>query len=177
MRRLLTALSLFTGCAFAQDWSATPRKHWTDKAEFDIANAAATETDPATRLLYLNTWTRNYRYTEFIDERGDMALSTYQQLHEARLAFDGAQKILSNRPNNFRALTAMVSEVTAIRPAPTLTDLDKAEKAANYLLNSADTVFAAANKPWDMTDAEWARAKDQITPFVQQALTAIRGLR
>ncbi len=53
MRRLLAALALLLGCALAQDKATAPQKSWADKAEFDIANAALTETDPAKKLADL----------------------------------------------------------------------------------------------------------------------------
>jgi hypothetical protein len=103
MRRLLTALTLLTGCALAQDRGA------------DSANA--------------------------------------------RLAFDTAQEILKTRPYNFRALYATLSEVTSIQPAPTQADLDAAREAAIRLIRNADVVFAAANKPAEMTNEQWVQAR------------------
>jgi hypothetical protein len=151
--------------------------NWTDKGEFDLANAAVGAADPAARLADLDRWTANYPRTGFIDVRLNMYLFAYTQLNRARQAFDIAQKILQDHPNDFRALIATVTQAAAIKPSPTPTDLDAAEKAANLLLNNQDAVFADANKPAGMSDADWARAKDQTKPFVDQALIVIRGLR
>jgi len=88
MRRLLTALLLLASCALAQDRAAAPQKKWKDQAEYELANAAATETDPARKLAYLDTWTANYPATEFIDERQSMYTIVNQQLKRPSQALD-----------------------------------------------------------------------------------------
>jgi TonB family protein len=88
MRRLLPALLLLASCALAQDRAAAPQKKWKDQAEYEIANAAARETDPARKLVYLNTWTANYPATEFIDIRQSMYATVNQQLKRPSQALD-----------------------------------------------------------------------------------------
>lgn len=151
------------------------QKLWKDNTEYNLANSAAKDTDPATKLADLDQWSAAFPQSDFSDDRLEMYFSTYQQLNQPRQAFDVAQMILQNHPNNYRALTATLSEVAAIRPSSS--DLDAAEKAANYLLANIDTVFAASNRPSAIPAADWARVKDAITPFVEQALQTIRGLR
>jgi TonB family protein len=174
MRRLLAALALLTSCALAQDRAAAPQKNWKDKAEYELANAALWETDPAARLANLDRWAAEFSSTEYIDERWDMYLSTYQQLNDAGRAFDVAQKILQTRPNNLPALAATVSQVTAIKPAPTTGDLDAAERAANLLINTAP---APSDKPPNMTAAQWAETRDRVQGYATQVLPAIDRLR
>jgi hypothetical protein len=150
-------------------------KRWKDTAEYNLAVSAARDADPTTKLADLDQWSAAFPQSEFSDDRLEMYFSTYQQLNQPRQAFDVAQMILQNHPNNYRALTATVSAVAAI--LPTSADLDTAESAATYLLANIDAVFEASNRPFGMSGAEWARAKDAIEPFVQQALQTIRGLR
>lgn len=179
MRRLLPALALLTGCAHShRPLPAPPAVHvksWTDQAEYDLANAAAGETDPATRLAELDKWTAEFPKTDYINERQDMYLNSYLQSNQARPAFDKAQEILKVRPNQFQALGATLSQMTLIKP--TAADLDAGEKIANLILYSPDTVLAAANKPPEMTEAQWAQARNQIMPYAEQALLAIYQLR
>ena len=151
------------------------RKLWKNSAEYSLANSAASDTDPAAKLADLDKWTASYPSTDFNEQRLDLYLSAYQQLNQARQAFDIAQTILLNDPNNLNALTATLSEVAAIRP--TSADLDAAEKAANYLLTNIDTVFAASHRLSGASGEERARTRDAVEPFVQQALQTIRGLR
>ena len=88
MRRLLPALLLLASCAPAQDRAAAPRKNWKDQAEYELANAASTETDPARKLAYLDTWTANYPATDYIDERQSMYAIVYRQLTRPSQALD-----------------------------------------------------------------------------------------
>jgi hypothetical protein len=148
---------------------------WKDNMEYEEANAAVKETDPAKRLADLEKWKKDYPATDpaILIIRQDMFLVAYTQLMQARQAFDLAQDILKDRPNNFRALIATVSQVMAIKPAPTAMDMDIAEKVANRMLDNPDSVFAAANKPEDMSDADWASAKTATKPFAEQVLVEI----
>jgi TonB family protein len=97
----------------------------------------------------------------------------------AREAFDTAQEILKTRPMNLDALVATITQVTDITPTPA--DLDAAEKAADLLLYSQDTIFAAATKPRSMSDEDWLKAKVQVQVQVKSlaewALIAIDALR
>jgi len=155
MRRLLPALALLASGVFAQDRAAGLQKDWTNQAEFDLASAAAKESDPAARLADLDKWAAEFPVTQFFDGRLDMYLLTYQQLNEARQAFDLAQKILETRPTNFNALIQTLAEVRAIKPAPTPADLDAAERVANLLLSDPDAVSStAANKTAGKLSAE-----------------------
>ena len=107
-----------------------------------------------------------------------MFLNTYQQLKDNRKAFDTAQEILKDRPNDFLALYATLQLGTAIKPAPTAADLDATERVANLMLDNPDKVFDPANKPPTMTDAQWKAAKEQqIKPYAEQVLMAVYALR
>jgi hypothetical protein len=184
MRWLLPALVLLTGCAHShRPLPARPVavhvKSWTDGAEYELANAASAEADPAKRISLLDQWKVNYPETDFAGERQDMFLTAYVQLRQARQGFDVAQDILAARPSNFPALYATLVLAPQIQPAPTAPDLDTAEKAANIVIAAQEGVFAPANKPPEVTDAEWnlARGWSQAKPFAEQALIQIYTLR
>jgi len=183
MRWLLPALVLLTGCAHSHRPLPAPAavhvKSWADRAEYELANAAVMETDPATKLADLDKWTASYPVTEYIDERQSMYLGAYQQLNQARPAFAKAQEILRVQPDNLQALAITVSQVTLIKPAPTAADLDAGEKAANILLASQEGVFPPTRKPLELTDEQWMRTRSwsQIKPFAEQVLLAIYMLR
>jgi hypothetical protein len=166
----LAALTLVTSFpAVAQ------QKNWKDNSEYNLANSAYRDADPATKLADLDEWTALYPATEFSDEREQMYLSVYQKLNLARRAFGVAQELLQNHPNNYRALVATLSSIASIHPSAA--DLEAAEKSANYLIANLDTVFAPSNRPLDMSSEELAQAKDGVAALVQQALETIRSLR
>jgi len=143
---------------------------WKDRAEYDLYDAAQKDQNPQTRLATLEKWKQQYPASDFADGRRDMILTTYQQLAAApgatpdkqRQVIDLAQEILKEKPNNFRALSALLSSVQALKP-PTPADLDLADKMANYLYDNLDQVYAA--KPEGVTDAQWKQAKDASKPY------------
>jgi TonB family protein len=166
MRRLLAALALLTGCVSAQDRSAAPQRNWADNAEYQIANAAALDTDWPTKLADLDKWTANYPVTEFSDERLKMYLAAFQELN---------QTALGNA--DLREALAAISRAMVNKPSPlAATDLDAGEKAANLLLSIPEKIFAA-NKPSGMTEAQWAQLKGQTRPFAEQVLIAFDQIR
>src|SRR5580692_5919340 len=85
MRRLPSALTLFTCCALAQDRSAAPQTNWADNAEFKLANAAASDTNWPAKLADLDKWTANYPASEHINERLSMYLGAFQELNQTAL--------------------------------------------------------------------------------------------
>ena len=75
-----------------------------------------------------------------------------------RQAFDKAVEILKTRPNDFYSLQAIVALTQGLMPVQTA-DLDNASRITMYILDNADTAFAAANKPATITDAQWPGIK------------------
>jgi TonB family protein len=91
----------------------------------------------------------------------------HTQANYARLAFDTARGILQSRPYDFQALYTTISQVTEITPTPA--DLDAAQTAALRLIS--------AGKPLEMSDAEWAKTREQTSALVDKVLIAIDRLR
>jgi hypothetical protein len=156
----------------AGDKPAAPAKNWKDNAEYELANAALKETDPAKKLADLDKWKAGYASTEYVDERQGMYLATYQALKQARQAFDQALEILKVHPNDVQSLIATITQVTLIKPAPTPSDLDVADKNASLFLDNPDSV-----KPPEVSDADWAKNKAQVKPYAESVLITIYGLR
>jgi len=164
----------------AQDTKApdkAPGPQFKDNAEYELADAANKQPDPAKRLVILQHWKEKYPTTEWDDTRQDMFLAAYVAIPQPRQAFDQALDILKTRPNNFPAFYATVQMGTAIKPAPTPQDLDIAEKNANMMLDNPDKVFDPANKPAGVSDDAWAKNKTAVKPFAEQVLMNIYALR
>ena len=160
----------------SKDKKDQPQGFKTQK-EYDEANAAAKEPDPAKRLPLIDTWKKDFPATEFLDARQDLYLQTYAALKDARHTFDEALEILKTRPNNLPAIGDVLQMVMGIKPAPTPADLDAAEKVANTQVFDTDTFYAASNKPKELMDADWQKAKQSIPPYAEQILIAIYGAR
>jgi tetratricopeptide (TPR) repeat protein len=156
----------------AGDKPAAPAKNWKDNAEYELAVAAQKETDPVKKIAALDKWKAGYPSTEFVDDRQGMYLLAYEAAKQPRQAFDEALEMLKSHPTNIDALYATVSQVLQIKPAPTQSDMDTAEKNANLFIDNPDSV-----KPAAVSDADWVKTKAQVKPVAEQVLIAIYGLR
>jgi hypothetical protein len=165
---VLTAFTLTLVLA-AQDKAQDKKQEWKDRAEYDLYETAQKDANATTRLATLEKWKQQYPDSAFAEGRRDMILTTYQNLNQARQVIDLSKEILQDKPNNFHAISAILSAVQTLKP-PTGADLDLAEKTANYLYDHLDDVYAAANKPEGATDAQWAQAKAGSRPFAIQTI-------
>lgn len=175
VKRLATVASAAFVIAFglaAQD----KKPEWKDRAEYDLFDAAQKDANATTRLATLEKWKAGYAQSDYANVRQDMYLITYQQLNQGRQAFDMSVEILKTRPNDVRALSAIVGYIYTFNP-PQPADLDTAEKAAQHLLTDADAVYAAANKPANLDDAAWAKAKADMAPYAQRTIGYIQVMR
>jgi hypothetical protein len=164
---VLTALTAFTLTFVLTAQEKKPE--WKDRAEYDLYESAVKDANATSRLATLEKWKQQYASSDFVDGRKDMILQTYQQLNQQRQVIDTAQDILKDRPNNFRALNAILVAVQALKP-PTSADLDLAEKTANYLQDHLEEVYAASNKPEGVKDGDWATAKTSSKPYAVATL-------
>ena len=162
---LTFASSMFVSSIAAQD----KKPEWKDRAEYDLFEAASKDANATTRLATLEKWKAGYAASDYVNLRQDMYLISYQQLNQARQAFDMSQEILKTRPNEVRSLSAIVGYVQTFMP-PQPADLDVAEKAARHLLADLDTIYAPANKLPNLDDAAWAKAKADMGPYAQKTL-------
>jgi len=132
--------------------AAAPEKHAKDQAEADLINSVAKETSNwANRLTLLQKWAKDYPQTDYAPERRVEFLNTYQQLQKPREAFEAAQEVLKDDPNNIPALSAIVSY--AYQPNVSPSDLQTCERIARH-----------------MDAAAWAAVKPQVKAFAQRTL-------
>ena len=152
------------------------KKEWKDRAEYDLYESITKTQDPNQWLSVLDKWKAAYPQSDYADVRRQMYLATYRALNKPRQAFDAAQEVLKDHPNNLVGLSAMVGYVYPLVPyqaalTPEMTaDLDAAETAATQILNNLDTIYTKENRPPEMTDAQAAQAKPQLKAFAQKTL-------
>jgi len=153
----------------AQDAKA-PKKAWKGanggQEEYGLAQAIDKATDAKGKIAALDKWTAAFPQSDFDDLRQDAYLGAYQAANMNRQAFDKALEILKTNPNHFFALRTIVSVVQALMP-PTPADLDNASRIAMYILDNADTAFAAANRPQTITEAQWPAVKPAMKAAAQ----------
>jgi len=152
------------------------KKEWKDRAEYDLYESITKTQDPNQWLDLLNKWKTAYPQSDYADIRREMYLASYRALNKPREAFDAAEEVLKDNPNNLIALSAVVGYVYAIVPyqaalTPQMTaDLDAAEKAATGILGNLEAIYAKENRPPEMTDSQAGQAKPQLKAFAQKTL-------
>lgn len=177
MRKILLALAAVMALGMAQDKPADAKpaqKVAKDQQEADLINSLPKEADPAKRLEILEKWTKGYPETQFSDEREQIYLATYQQLHKPQEAFNKAKDILTKHPNDFSALYTIVAYVPYLNNGnPSAGDMDTAEQAANHFIKDPDTIFADSNKPGDIPAANWPGLRATTLALAQKTIGLI----
>ena len=176
---VLMAVGLASGLA-AQE----KKKEWKDRAEYDLYQSITKTQDPNQWLATLDKWKQQYPNSDFADVRRIMYLGTYRQLKRPGEAFDAAQQVLKDNPNNLVALSAIVGFIYQVVPlnGPPLSseqnaDLDVAQKAATEILGNLDTIYSKENRPPEMTEDQAGKAKPELRTFAQKTLGYIAIVR
>jgi hypothetical protein len=170
---MITAMGigLSMGWMLPAQQPADPAKgpQWKDRAEYDLADAYTKATDAKGRLAALDKWAQANPDSEMFATRDEFYLGTYNELKDTRKAFDKAKAIRVKSPNSYFAITTILGYVVGLpKPVPAA-DLAAAEDTAKYVLDNPDKIFAAANKPATLADAQW-------TPLMQQNRPVITSL-
>jgi tetratricopeptide (TPR) repeat protein len=159
-------------------------KQWKDRAEYDLFESIIKNKDANQWLPALDKWKQQYPQSDYADIRRQLYLAAYRQLNKPREAFDAAQDVLKDNPDNLVALSAILQYIYPLVPPNTQqltpqqnTDLDVAQKASNTVLNNLDTVYAKDNRPPEMTEAEASKAKPELKAFAQKTLGYIAMVR
>jgi tetratricopeptide (TPR) repeat protein len=130
--------------AVAQDPPAAAPKAAKDQIEYGLMTDFNKEADPGKKLPILDQWTEKYPDTAFKQERNYYYIDTY-----SKVAAKGVQ------------------------PNATPDAVDAAQKAAQTLIDKADTLFAAGNKLPNVTDAQWAQAKAAVVAQAHGTLATL----
>jgi hypothetical protein len=147
----------------------TTKKEWKGQEEYNLFQNYQKAADAKAKVDALDKWKAAFPASDFAPEREEQYLILYQQLKMNREAFDKAAEILKTRPNHFYSLSAIERLVYTLQPA-TPADLDTAERVSKYILDNLDTVFAPANKPADVKDADWTTYKPAMKNAAQATL-------
>ncbi len=159
--------------------SSTPaqekKKEWKERGEYDIYESITKTQDPNAWLSALDRWKQQYAQSDYADVRRQLYLETYRALNKPREAFNAAQDVLKDNPNNLVALSAMVGYIYALVPFGPVnpqqqSDLDAADKAAQQILSNLDTIYSKDNRPPAMTDEQANQAKPQLRSFAQKTV-------
>jgi hypothetical protein len=175
LRLAAAAVALLIGQSLYAQAASGPQ--WKDRAEYDLYVAITQDANPTTRLEKLDKWKKDYPDTQFIANRRQVYLATYQQIGKAPEVFGAAKEILAAEPNNLGALTALSAFIFRFQPAPSADDMSTAEKAAGQLISGLDGFFADDKKPAGTTPEQWKAARKEIQTYAQNALGWIPMMR
>lgn len=131
---------------------AEKKKNYKDQQEYTLYDSVTKETDANKKLATLNTWKEKYPESDFKIDRLKIFLTTYQQLGQPAKMIETAKEILAIDAKDIQALY-WITFLTPSMGVATADALDTAEKAANGLL--------AAEKPAEVKDEDWTKAKAQ----------------
>jgi tetratricopeptide (TPR) repeat protein len=115
-----------------------------DQIEYGLMTDFNKETDPGKKIPILDQWTEKYPDTAFKQERNYYYMDTY-----SKLAAKGVQ------------------------PSATPDAVEMAGKAAQTLIDKADTFFSPENKLPNVTDAQWAQAKAAVVAQAHGTLATL----
>ncbi len=164
------ALILAAGVqAQSQAPSQPAQKNWKDRDEYDLYTSITSEANAQKKLDLLDQWTKKYPATDFKTERTTLYLTTYVALSRPKDAIASAKQLLLDNPKDFTGLyyiTLLTLQVLDTSPAA----LDDSEKAANGLIGALDDQFAAAKKPAQVSNADWAKARSDTEAMAHTTL-------
>jgi hypothetical protein len=128
-----------------------------DPAEFNAYMTAYNMTDPAQKAAAMEAFVKQYPQSIVLPEALDAAMGAYETLGNQQKVQEIATKILQINPDSVRALAI----VTFIERATA----NSAEKAAKARQDGERGLAALAKwaKPPDLSDADFAKLKNQMT--------------
>jgi len=165
-------IGLSTGWMMPAQTAADPAKgpQWKDRAEYDVAAEFSAAKDAKGRVAALDKWSTANPDSEFAALRDEYYLGAFGELKDYRKAFDKAKAMRAKNPNSYFAITTILNYVYGF-PAPrTAPDLATAEETAKYVLDNADKIFVAGNKPASQTPEQWTPLMAQRPAIMALAL-------
>jgi hypothetical protein len=159
--------------AVAQTPPAGPK--FKDDKEQTEGIAANTEKDPKAKLEKLDKWKADYPETEYAVPRMGVYFQTYGELKMFHEQIQAAQQLRKMDPKlmgNLDLLRTIFADYAQIKP-PAADDTAALTDAAQYIIDHADDIFSAANKPQGQTDAQWTGLKPVMVEYSEAQLDAV----
>ena len=154
--------------------AAATERQWKDRAEYDLYDSILKSTDANAAIQKLNEWKEKYKETNFEKERRTLYLNNYVKGGKPQEAIKAAGDLLGQDPADFTALyyiTLLTPQLGASGQTLTDADYDRANKAANGILNGGlDKQFAADKKPATTSDADWKTARTGVEAVAHTTL-------
>lgn len=151
---------------------------WKDTKEWEEAQEYAKGTTDAQRLAALEKWAKDYPNSDVWQTRDELYLSVYNNMKDNRKLFDKAKEIRAKKPEHYFAITTILNTIflfpsASVAPA----DLVTAEETAKYVMDNNAKVFDEANKPANVTDAQWTQFKPAVNALAQRVYAYVPVVR
>ena len=139
-----------------------------DTQEYELINKTFEETNPATKLQLLDQWKEKYPTTDYDEERMRLYMAAYQGTNQGAKAVETAKEILEKIEGDFGA-NFTITSLTPFLGKSDAASYDDGVNAAKALLGGGiDKQFAAAQKPAQVSQAQWDGAKKQAQTSAHQ---------
>ena len=160
MRKLLPIAAVICAMA-AQVAPAQQPKQIKDAAEYDAYTVALKEADPAKKAAAMEAFVKSYPNSIVNIEALEAAMRAYQELGSQNDVESTARRILALDTNNVRALAivVLIERADATRASASQTALAQLRAESERGL----AALPRWDKPDDMTDADFAKLRNQVT--------------
>lgn len=159
-----------------QGAAGQPAKNYKDRGEYDLFSKVTQTQDPKARLELLNTWQDKYPQSDFAQDRLLYFVATLGQLAPADASarqklLDKCNELLKLDPKNFKAMYLIAVWGPAVGGTAPSSDLtSQVDMAAHGVIDNIDTAFDAKQKPANLSDADFTKAKGQALAIAHNAL-------
>ena len=159
----------------------TPAKKFKTSGESELYNAVLRDTnDPARQIQDLDTWSNRYPHSDFADDRRYLYLQAYARVKPAqpsKVLEHGAPLIardvntIFQDPQQVLVVRYLVTVNAAMPSAVKNSDQLKAGiRAAQELLESLPTYFAADRRPPTVSETEWRKSRSEMEAVARKTL-------
>jgi len=172
MKKVVLASMLVVGCIVAAEAPAVLAQEQSsqssqitikDPAEYNAYTNAIGQSTPASKAAAIESFLQQYPNSVVKKQMLEQLVSAYQATGDTAKTYDAAKRLLQVDPSNLRALTFVVY-VDKAQANGNQEKLDEAATLARQGLN--------AQKPADMSEADFGKLKDVATPIFYSAIAA-----
>ena len=167
---LAASLMLLVTAAALPSPQEKTEKRPKDQQEYELINKAFGTPPSAALLEVLDQWKAKYAETAYDIERIRLYMASYQAANQGDKAVAAAKELLGKVPGDFGANFTIASLTPFLGKTDAGTFGDGVKAAKDLLGSGIAKQFAAANKPAQVTPAQWDGAKTQAQVSSHQTL-------
>ena len=153
-----------------QEKTEKTEKRPKDQQEYELINKAFGAPPSAALLEVLDQWKAKYAETAYDIERIRLYMAGYQAVNQGDKAVAAGKELLGKVPGDFGANFTIASLTPFLGKTDAGTFGDGVKASKDLLSSGIAKQFAAANKPAQVSQAEWDGAKTQAQVSSHQTL-------